>query len=202
MAHSPAAPRPTTMTRPVQDRPLAEVSDAEALAIGTMLASVWPKPGKGPQERAAQLQGYGAGYDGPRERGPVSHIAYAGDKVAAHALTFCRVVAIDQGELPVMALAMVAADPTHRGEGLGAAVARAAFARVDEGVFPCSLFQTSFAVRPFYERLGCVLVENRIVNSHNEGDPGARPFWDDVVMRYPGDGPWPAGEIDLRGRGY
>ena len=120
----------------------------------------------------------------------------------AHSMTFGRKVATSTGEMTVMALAMVAADPVCRGKGYGAAVAKASFGRVDEGDFAFSLFQTSHKVCPFYERLGCELVENRIVNSLSEGDPEVNPFWDDVVMRYPAGGEWPEGDIDLLGKGY
>jgi hypothetical protein len=72
---------------------------------------------------------------------------------------------------------------------------------VDAGHFDAALFQTKQNVRPFYEKLGCVLVQNRIVNSHGD-DPAANPFWDEVVMRYPSTATWPAGTIDLRGPGY
>jgi len=56
-------------------------------------------------------------------------------------------------------------------------------------------------VRPFYEKLGAVVVDNRIVNSLAD-NPAANPFWDEVVMRYPAGGDWPSGAIDLRGPGY
>ena len=77
---------------------------------------------------------------------------------------------------------------------------RAAFHTVDEGSFPVSLFQTSFGVQAFYEKIGACLVSNPVVNSL--GDTPGNPFWDDVAMRYPASAEWPEGTIDLRGPGY
>ncbi|QDV75197.1 hypothetical protein K2D_34620 [Planctomycetes bacterium K2D] len=190
------------MQHTVKSCRLMQISEDEALAVGGLLAKVFPKPDKGPVERAAQLKRIGQEYDGPVECGPVSHIILQEDRVVAHAVTFGRTVGANAGELTVMALAYVATDPECRGQGLGAAVTHAAFARVDQGVFPFALFQTSFKVQPFYEQIGCKLVENRVYNSLNEEDPQANPFWDDVLMRYPASEGWPIGEIDLRGRGW
>lgn len=190
------------MSHEVVSRRPCDLTEDEALATGRLLAEVWPKPGRGAHKRAEQLLAIGGGYAGPPEAEPQSHTIRDGDAVIAHALTFLRTVRTGEGDRPVMALAMVAADPSRRGEGLGATIVRAAFERVDAGVFPCSLYQTSHEVRPFYERLGACLVENRIVNSLDEADPTGNPFWDDVVMRYPASADWAEGIIDLRGAGY
>lgn len=181
---------------------LTHLREEEALAAGELLAAVFPKPDRGPVERAEQLKRMGQDYDGPAPRAPISFVVWSDGRAIAHAMTFARTIAVGGRELVVMALAMVASDPDRRGEGLGAAVTRAAFGRIDAGDLPSALFQTSHRVRPFYEQIGCRIVENRIVNSLSEGDPEANPFWDDVVMRYPASAPWPDGVIDLRGRGY
>lgn len=182
---------------------LASVTDAQALAAGELLARVWPRPDRGPVERAEQLKRLGRNDDGPESTAPISFLVRdEEDRVIAHALTFLREVRADGRTWPVMALAMVATDPDIRGRGLGAAVVEAAFARVDSGAFPVSLFQTSHAVEPFYRRLGATRVENRLVNSQSDDDPNASPFWDDVVLRYPASAEWPEGTIDLCGNGY
>jgi hypothetical protein len=80
-------------------------------------------------------------------------------------------------------------------------VVRAAFDLVDHGAYPFALFQTGEKVRPFYEKLGCVTVDNRFVNSLAD-DPQAYPFWDTAIMRYPAGPGWPSGEVDLRGPGW
>jgi len=121
--------------------------------------------------------------------------------VIAHAAALPRTIGTSEGEMTILALAQVATDPEARGRRLGQAVVRQTFDLVDHGPFEHSLFQTSNNVRPFYEKLGCGLVTNRIVNSLGDG-PRACPFWDEVAMRYPAAKAWPAGEIDLRGPGY
>ncbi len=191
-----------TMQHTVKSCRLSQISGDDALAVGELLAKVFPKPDKGPVERAVQLKRIGEDYVGPAEQGPVSHIILQEDRVVAHAVTFGRTIGTTAGDLTVMALAYVATDPDCRGQGLGAAVTHAAFSRVDDGEFPFALFQTSFKVQPFYEQIGCLVVENRIHNSLSDEDPQASPFWDDVVMRYPACDDWPTGDIDLRGRGY
>jgi hypothetical protein len=103
--------------------------------------------------------------------------------------------------LTILALARVCTDPAVRGRKLGDAVVRATLRLVDNGAFPFSLFQTSEEVRPFYERLGAVVIDNRFINSLAE-DSTADPFWAPVRMRYPSTGEWPTGEIDLRGPGW
>ncbi|MEM9660155.1 MAG: hypothetical protein AAF961_17460, partial [Planctomycetota bacterium] len=98
-------------------------------------------------------------------------------------------------------LARVCSHPEHRGCGLGELVVRAAFGVVDDGEFPWSLFQTTYPVQAFYNKLGAQLVKNPIVNSLGE-DPQANPFWDEIIMRYPAKADWPKGVIDLLGPGY
>jgi GNAT superfamily N-acetyltransferase len=101
----------------------------------------------------------------------------------------------------ILGLAGVFSVPEARGKGLGRTVVRAAFELVDRGDFPYCLFQTSKAVRGFYESLGACAVSNRITNGLTE-QPDVCPFWDDVIMRYPSQGDWPEGTIDLCGPGY
>jgi predicted N-acetyltransferase YhbS len=173
----------------------------QALNIGELLARIWPKPNVTAADRAAQQIAFGRGYAGHDAQAPRSYVVLDGGRVIAHALIFARTVRTLAGELTIAALARVCSDPDRRGQGLGEAVVRAAFAPVDGGDFAFSLFQTSHRVRPFYEKLGCVLVDNPITNSLGEA-PKASPFWDEIVMRYPATGAWPSGTIDLRGPGY
>lgn len=191
-----------TMPRAVKACRLTDIREEEALAVGTLLASVWPKPDRGPVERAQQIKAIGRDFDGPESQAPISYLIVDDDAVIGHSLTFARKVATAEGELTVMALAMVATDPERRGQGLGAAVVEAAFERIRLADFACCLYQTSFAVEPFYERLGACRVTNPLVNSLSETDPRANPFSDDIVMRYPASAAWPEGEIDLLGNGY
>jgi predicted N-acetyltransferase YhbS len=177
------------------------LTPAQARAIGELIVQVWPKPNVTVEDRVEQLLAFGKGYSGPEAQAPRSYVVLDDGRVLAHALVFARTIRTSDGEFAVAALARVGADPQQRGKGLGEAVARAAFGAVDRGDFPFALFQTSNRVRPFYEKLGAVMVENPLINSLAAG-PKGNPFWDEAVMRYPAHGPWPAGTIDLRGPGY
>ena len=213
---------PTHASHAVVARRLDELDETTAFSAGSLLAKVWPRPDRRPEDRAEQLLSRGRGYDGPSLQAPTSMLVFDPSddaerpSVIAHALAFPRTIGFDAGgepsEMTVLALAMVATDPDRRGEGLGALVVNAVFRLVDKGVYPYSLYQTSFPVQPFYERLGACRVNNPIKNS--AWTPASRaatrndnPFWDDLVMRYPAERgprsePWPEGEIDLRGEGY
>ncbi len=185
----------------IETIPLASITQAQALEIGQLLARVWPKPGKDAPFRAQQLLDAGRRLDDGLLVPPRSCVVLDGSKVVGHAMIEQRTVATTAGPLDLLALSKVCSDPDRRGEGIGPMVVHAAFAPVDLGLLPFSLFQTSVAVRPFYERLGACLVEQPITNSH-AADPTACPFWDDFVMRYPAPGAWPTGPIDLLGPGY
>ena len=203
--------------------PLTEITPSDILAAGVLIDSIWPHSDRGPVERAEQLLEVGRAYTGSKELAPRSVLIFEEDneqgerRVIAYALVFPRTVAFEtpegkRTEMTVLALSKVVADPTIRGQGLGRLIVEGAFQGVDEGKFPFALFQTTEQVQPFYERLGAVLVENRIVNSLSTGTPRsptpeANPFWDGVVMRYPagtgsGGEAWPTGKIDLLGEGY
>jgi predicted N-acetyltransferase YhbS len=174
----------------------------QALNIGDLLVRIWPKPNVTFEDRAEQQLAFGREYAGPDNQAPRSYVVLDDrGRVIAHSLIFARTIRTTLGDMTIAALARVCSDPEHRGEGLGEAVVRAAMAPVDAGDFDFSLFQTSTKVRPFYEKLGCVHAENPITNSLGEM-PGANPFWDTEVMRYPARGAWPTGTIDLRGPGY
>jgi predicted GNAT family N-acyltransferase len=180
---------------------LRRISEADARAIGELLVTIWPKPGRTVETRTRELLAQGPAYRGPDAQHPRSFLVRENGRVIAHASALSRTIRSSEGELRVLALARVCTDPAVRGRRLGDLVTRAAFNLVDDGTFPFALFQTSEAVKPFYERFGAVQVDNRFVNSQAE-DPSASPFWDKVIMRYPAKPGWPAGEIDLRGPGW
>lgn len=126
------------------------------------------------------------------------HFVRREGRIVASANVVPRLVATVPGDFVVAGLCGVMSHPEVRGMGLGKAVVLSAFGRVDEGEFPCALFQTG-AARAFYEKLGCRVVANPIINSFNTLDPGASPLWDAWPMRYPGHSAWPDGTIDLLG---
>ena len=175
------------------------LTEAEARPVAELLFKVFPR--RPLEDRLALFISQWRHYDGPDEFYPRSMIIRDGSRVVAHAAGPPRTIGTSEGDFTVAALALVATDPDYRGQKLGQAVVRAVFDLVDHGPFAHCLFQTSYNVQPFYEKLGAGLVTNRIVNSLAD-DPAANPFWDEVVMRYPIGKRWPAGEIDLRGPGF
>jgi predicted N-acetyltransferase YhbS len=177
------------------------LTPAQARAIGQFVYEVWPRPNVTVEDRVQQLLSVADGYRGSERQAPKSFVIRDGDRVLAHSQIYARAVRTTDVELVIGALARVGTVPEQRGKGLGETIARAALGAVDRGDFPFALFQTSNRVRPFYEKLGAVAVQNPLINSLAEG-PKGNPFWDEVVMRYPAHGAWPAGTIDLRGPGY
>ena len=173
----------------------------QAREIGKLVHQTWPKPNMTAEDRATRTIQLGREFIGASGPPPRSIVAVEEGRVGAHAWMFPRVIGTERGDILIGALAQVCTDAGMRGRGLGEAVVRAAFRLVDEGEFEFSLFQTTPSVRPFYVKLGCVPVGNRIINQRAE-DPAANPFWHEVVMRYPAGEGWPAGTIDLRGPGY
>jgi predicted N-acetyltransferase YhbS len=177
------------------------LTPARARAIGEFVFEVWPRPNVTVEDRVQQFLSVLEGSKGSEAQAPKSYVVLDGDRVLAHAQIYARTIRTADGELEIGALARVGTIPEQRGNGLGEAVARAALGAVDRGDFPFALFQTSNRVRPFYEKLGAVLIHNPLINSLADG-PKGNPFWDEAVMRYPAHGAWPAGTIDLRGPGY
>ena len=175
------------------------LTEAEARPVAELLVSVFPR--RGLDERLGKLVNDWRDYRGPEATYPRSMIIREGERVLAHAAASPRTIGTNEGELTVAALSHVATDPEARGRKLGQAVVRAVFDLVDHGPFQHSLFQTSDDVRPFYEKLGAGVVTNPFINSQAD-DPTQKPFWDEVVMRYPAAKHWPTGEIDLRGPGW
>jgi predicted GNAT family N-acyltransferase len=180
---------------------LRSIGEADARAIGELMVAIWPKPGRTVESRTAELLTQWKAYHGPDGQHPRSFLVREDGRVIAHASALPRTILTSAGEKTVLALARVCTDPAVRGKRLGQAVTRAAFDLVDDGTFDFALFQTNETVRPFYERLGAVAVDNRFINSMAE-DPNASPFWDRVIMRYPAIPGWPAGQIDVRGPGW
>lgn len=186
---------------PVEIWDARQFTTDQARSIGELIHRVWPKPTMTVADRAAQQLAIGANYVGRPEQAPRAMVVVDAGRVVANATMEPRTIRAADRDIVVGALSRVCTDPALRGRGLGEAVVRAAFGLVDAGDFPFALFQTKRHLAGFYEQLGCVEVFNRFVNSLGD-DPQANPFWDEIVMRYPADGDWPAGTIDLRGPAY
>jgi len=169
-----------------------------ARAVAELQCRVWPKADRTPEALVQAYAERGATHTGSDELAPAHYVVQDGGRAIASAQTFGRIVGTPDGELEVLTLAAVCSDPDNRKQGLGASVARAAFARVDRGLFHLCLFQTTPEVQAFYEKIGARTVDNRFVDSTAD-DPEASPWWDPVVMIYPAGATWPEGTIDLRG---
>ncbi len=188
--------------------PDVETLDAASLApddadeLASLGALVWPDDAGDVEAARTRLLERHAAYTGPEARRPRTFVV-RGDRgeIIAKANVFPREIATPSGRLTVMALAGVCSHPDHRGEGLGRRVVQAAFALVDEGAFPLSLYQTTPPVRAFYEKLGARAVTNPFVNSLAD-DPSDDPWWNPVRMVYPAAFDWPDGQIDLLGPAY
>lgn len=176
---------------------LAELTVPQFAAIGQLMSVVWP--GKVQAERSQDEMGEFVAQ--VRQRDGIFAIALDDDgSVIAHSSIFSREILLPTGRTTVGALAGVCCHPNWRNRGLGRDVVRATFARVDEGQFSVSFFQTG--VPGFYEKIGARLVHNRCFNSFNAEDPTGNPWWEPHLMVYPALYPWPDGEIDLLGRGW
>lgn len=186
---------------PVEIWDVRQFTPAQAEQIGALIAQVWPKPHLTAADRAEQQLALSREYQGKSGPAPRSFVIEEGGRVVAHAALIPREIRTSRGEMTIGGLARVCTDSSVRGRGLGELVARAAFGSIDAGDFPFALFQTNFKTSGFYQKLGAVPVHNRIINSLS-AEPKMCPFWDEVVMRYPGGDHWPEGTIDLRGPGF
>lgn len=180
---------------------LRNVSEPDARAMAELLVAIWPKPGRTVETFVADILSRWRDYPGPEEQHPRAFLVREAGRLIAQASAYPRTIGTMDGDITILALARVCTDPAVRGRKLGQAVAQAAFELVDRGQFPFALFQTRDTVRAFYEKLGAVAVDNRFVNSSAE-DLTANPWWEPAIMRYPAEGSWPEGEIDLKGPGW
>ena len=172
-----------------------------AVQMVALSQRIWPR-GDSPEDEVRAEAEKARSFAGPADRAPMCYAIVENDEPIAITYTFARQIQTTSGRMTIMALAGVAVGEAHRGKGLGKQIVKAAFERVDKGVFPFTIFQTEPHNKSFYERLGCVSVDNKVVNSLSETDKDASPFWDEIILRYPAAGDWPGGVIDLLGPGY
>lgn len=172
----------------------SELKRSELEEIVQLWVRVWPQKDRTVDEMEKN--------DFPVGSSHQAHLARDSGLLVAVARTFEREIEFvaSRERRTVLALAGVCSDPEWRGRGLGATVVKDALSRVDEGEYPLSLYQTG--VPEFYEKLGAGIVENRFINSLNETDPEANPWWDDYLMIYPASSAWDDGLVDLLGPGY
>ena len=181
-----------------------QVSDADLDRLTALFCAVYPDPARDLRAFHEATRQRWQRYAGAEELRPRRFIVRdaSGDAVIAKASLLPRRIRTSRGEELIAGLGDVTTHPDHRNCSLGVAVVRAVFDLIDRGDYAFCLFQTANA-RLFYEKLGCHVVENRIVNSIDPTAPTANPFRDQWVMSYLAPGrTMPAGEIDLLGPGY
>ncbi len=189
------------MTYSVQQFQEPELTPKQVRSLIDLLWLVWPNERKSADEATAQFIEWQK-TPMPSLRKVIYLIFDENEQVVAHAEGHLRIMFTPKGAQEVMALGGVCTHPEKRGIGLGAAVVRAAFSRVDDGAFPVSVFQTPVA--DFYARLGSAECENNTwVDRKNIENPEAHP-WEpgETLMYYPASYDWPSGEIDINGGQY
>lgn len=177
------------------------VSDAECDDFAALFATVYPPQVPDLKAYAATVRQ--AWHSDEAERlGHRRFILRDKGRLVANASLYPKRIRTSRGEELIAGMADVLTHPDCRGRGFGTAVVRPIFDLVDAGQFAFSLFQTATA-RVFYERLGCVLVTQPVINSRNSENPKANAFWEKFTMAYlPRGKTLPPGEIDLLGPGY
>lgn len=174
--------------------PNTEVPENLALAAIALEYATWPVKPLSQKTEAEQIETY-------RNRSKDRQAFFAlEEKLLGYAEIFPRVIHTQSGSLKIMGLGSVCVSIESRGTGIGKQLVEACFRAVDTGKTEVCLFQTG--VPDFYTKLHCKLVGNTFVNRTNQAEPDKNPFWDDHVMIYPADYPWPSGIIDLNGKGY
>ncbi len=180
----------------------SELTFDEAVSIFSLTTRIWPKQKSIEQLAGELIDSARAGHHDLLAR---RFVIWEDGKIIAHTRTFVREILWHAGHdeatqtMKILALAAVCSDPAYRRQGLAASLVMRAFNQIGSDV-RASLFQTG--VPRFYTRLGCRIVRNNFVNSKNLDNPKANPWWDDQVMIYPSDAPWPDSEIDMNGPGY
>ena len=188
------------MQPPIEQLVAPHISPEDIQQLAALSCEVFPAPTKTEKDTRLHLQNLlrdcGSGKDARR-----CYVIRIDGRIVASASITPRTIATSQRRIVVAGLCGVMCDVRQRGLGWGKAVVQKAFETVDAGEFEWTLFQTGEA-RGFYEKLGCCIVENRIVNSLNDEIPQANPLWEPWAMRYPCTNDWPDGTIDLLGAAY
>lgn len=178
---------------------LQKVSEAlsrdEILRIEQLVKATWPDPKISSFTDDDLLLDFKQ-----RSSGRTSYLFYEQDMFVGYAETFPRSIETTQGPIDCLALATVCVKNEQRGKGIGAQIVQHIFQCIPSGDTRVCLFQTG--VPEFYEKLNCKRIDNQFINSNNETNPDANPFWDPYVMIYPKSFNWPQGSVDLRGKGF
>jgi GNAT superfamily N-acetyltransferase len=118
-------------------------------------------------------------------------------RLVGYSQSFARDLTAGGRTIRNMALCAVCVHPEARKFGYGRDLVKAAFGFVDNGIFECSVFQTS--VPGFYEKLGSKVITTKFFDGVNKND---KPWWDPIVMVYPAAFDLGQGPVDLNGGAY
>ncbi|MGF1485129.1 MAG: GNAT family N-acetyltransferase [Opitutales bacterium] len=177
----------------IERQPPEQLSPEIQAQVAAVTAATWP----GPHPDMLEMARDSAPGD---DRRHLRFIGWLEERVACTALIFERTIRAGETALPITALAGVCTHPDLRGQGHGLTMMGEVFAEMDAGRYPVCLYQTD--VPGFYEKLGARQVQSTFINSRNASQPQRNPFWSQIQMIYPGNGPWPEAPIDLCGPGY
>lgn len=178
----------------IQQIPNVDVPDAMVLEAIALENATWPTKPLNTKTATEQIAAY-------RSRSENRQAFFAREEqLLGYAEVFPRTIFTESGSLIVWGLGSVCVAKESRGLGLGRKIAEACFRAVDKSDTDVCLFQTG--VPDFYKKLNCQLVSSTFIDKTNIDAPGKNPFWDDYAMIYPATFNWPAGIIDLNGKGY
>jgi predicted N-acetyltransferase YhbS len=174
-----------------------ELSRDQFFQIIALSNGIWPHPNKTGNDLVTEAFDFAQKNPDPWIR---RFVIWEKDQAVAHARVFPRKIITAKGELRIMALASVCVLEEKRGEGYGRLIVERVFRLLDESEFPLTLFQTG--VPGFYRKLGAKNISNTFYNSQNLSNPASNPWWEKIIMIYPGSYDFPQGKIDLNGFGY
>lgn len=188
------------MTYSVQVFKETDLSPEQVRSMFDLMCLVWPQPRTAAEITAQFIEWQKT--PAPSLRKLHYLIFDENGQAVAHSAGHLRVMFTPKGKQEVMALGGVCSHPEKRRLGLGTAVVRATFSRVDDGTFPVSVFQTPMV--DFYKGLGAAVCENNTwVDRQNKESPDAYPWVPgETLMYYPAAYNWPSGEIDINGGQY
>jgi len=119
-----------------------------------------------------------------------------GQGVIGHMALMLRSVQLGGRRATVAGLAEVAIDPAHRGQGIAAALLRAAIAEAKASPADYLLL---FGVAQVYVAAGFRTVSNPLTYVQVDGTRVVTVGDDDLMVLPLRDAPWPDGPVDLRG---
>jgi GNAT superfamily N-acetyltransferase len=194
---------------PITKLTAGQITDPQFEQLCALHHAAFPKPGRSVEQVLEKKRATWMGDEpGDLLPGPLvsdvlpwRYAIFEDGQAIANAGCIVRTIGTSRGEMAVLGLLDVASHPQMRGKGYGTKAVQCVFDHVDRGEFEFCLFGTTEA-RPLYERMGAIVIENPIVNTHGNDASFGPGFEGDYTMVYSAGADWPEGEIDLRGPGY